>query len=488
MKKLITLIPLLFILFTAFPQSMTLDEVISMAQEQSLDNFKAKTMYLSSYWEYKSFKASQLPYVDLSLNPITYNRKMTRRYDFDNDLEIYRPEKTLLSYANLSLNQSIPLTGGTLFFDTDFSRFVNYGDQDITTYSSTPLRIGLVQPIFAFNSLKWKKKISPLKFEMAKQDYLQKIQGINIKAVDLFFALAKASQDKEIALYEIATADTLYEIGKKRFLIASIEKEDLLNLELTKFNAEIKLAKAESAIQKARFNLNSFLGLDKSSRIDPVIPDIVEGLEIEAQSAVEMARRLNPKMLEIKKKRLEAERDLDQAKKESRFNADLSASYGLNQSADNIDDAYKDPLSQQMVRLSMDIPVLDWGQRRGQRQMKQKLKEVTELETKQEEIDFEQEVTLKVIDFNLQEKEVKSNAKAKGIADESFELTKKRFMSGNANFTTLNSSMSTRQSNNSGYLISLQTFWKYYYEVQRLTLYDYINEKPITEDFDKMVK
>jgi outer membrane protein TolC len=488
MKKILAITIVLFSFINSWGQSMTLDEVIGLAQKQSLDMFRSKNMYLSSYWEYKSYKASQLPYIDMHFNPATYNRNMTRRYDFENDVEVYREQQTLSSYTNFSLNQNIPLTGGRIYFDSDFSRLVNYGDKDITTYSTTPIRIGLQQPLFAFNNLKWEKKISPIKFEKSKQEYIQNVQTTNIKAVNLFFNLALASLRKEIAINNISTADTLYKVGEKRFAIASIQREELLDLELSKFNAEIDLAKAESALEKARFNANSFLGLNESNIIKPVIPEIIENLKIEVKAAIELAKQLNPHMLSMQQKRLEAARELDKAKKESRFNANLWASYGLNQSAAELNQAYKDPLSQQMVMFAMDIPLVDWGERKGKKQMAQKQKEVTDIETKQEEIDFEETVALKIIDFNLQEKVVQSAAKANILAEESFSLTKKRFLLGKADVLKLNSSMKARQSASENYLASLYSFWKYYYEVQQLTLYSFTNKKAISEDFDTMVK
>jgi outer membrane protein TolC len=137
---------------------------------------------------------------------------------------------------------------------------------------------------------------------------------------------------------------------------------------------------------------------------------------------------------------------------------------------------------------AMDIPLVDWGERKGKKQMAQKQKEVTDIETKQEEIDFEETVALKIIDFNLQEKVVQSAAKANILAEESFSLTKKRFLLGKADVLKLNSSMKARQSASENYLASLYSFWKYYYEVQQLTLYSFTNKKAISEDFDTMVK
>lgn len=56
---------------------------------------------------------------------------------------------------------------------------------------------------------------------------------------------------------------------------------------------------------------------------------------------------------------------LDKAKKESRLNASFDASVGYNQVADNLSDAYRRPMQQELVSVSFSIPLLDWGVSKG---------------------------------------------------------------------------------------------------------------------------
>ncbi|MCF6241888.1 MAG: TolC family protein, partial [Bacteroidales bacterium] len=179
MKQTIFILLILNIL-TKLPaqnaQTISLKEVLDIAQKQSLDAFKSKNMYLASYWDYRSFVAKQLPFVDLNLNPFDLRRTITKRYDFDQNVDVFREQKTLDSYANLSLNQNIPFTGGKIYIDSDLSRLLSYGETEITTFSATLIRFGLVQPLFAYNDLKWEKKLSPLKFDKEKQEYNRSLE------------------------------------------------------------------------------------------------------------------------------------------------------------------------------------------------------------------------------------------------------------------------------------------------------------------------
>ena len=49
-----------------FEYTLTLEEVINLAQDQSLDAIRTKNTFLSSYWQYRTYKANYLPSLSLS--------------------------------------------------------------------------------------------------------------------------------------------------------------------------------------------------------------------------------------------------------------------------------------------------------------------------------------------------------------------------------------------------------------------------------------
>ena len=464
---------------------LSLNRALEMAEKNSLDAFRNKNMYLASYWEFRSYKASRLPSLDLNFRPVDFRRTTIKRYDSQQDIEVYREQQTYESYANLSFTQNVPLTGAKIYIDSDLSRLVNVGDNDLTTYSATWARIGIVQPLFGYNRFKWEKKLEPLKFEKAKKEYIQNMQNTKIKVLNLYFELLLAKTRKEIALANRAASDTLYKIGKKKFEILSVQREELLDLELAKFNAGIEAVKARQDEEKANFNLTSFLGLDKNTVIIAQTPEINNNLQINIDSALQTAIRNNPEILKIQQARIEADRDLDQAVKENRFKMDLTASFGLNQYGDALQSAYTNPLDQEIVLFGIRVPILDWGNRKGKKLMAEKNKEVIYIEQEQKMKDFEQNILLKVMDFNLQSKLVESALRANRIAQESYKLTKKRFMLGKADVLKINTAMQARQNAHEKYINSIYTYWKYYYEIQKLTLFDFASNKNIELEIEE---
>ncbi|MFA8432983.1 MAG: TolC family protein [Marinifilaceae bacterium] len=467
-------------------QSLTLNQVLQRAQTNSLDAFLQKNMYLAHHWEYKSYRADLLPNLSLSMTPMDYNRTFTQRYNSVTDRDEYREQQSLYSYARMSLMQNLTFSGGTIFVDSDLGRLENFGDGGTESYSSTPVRFGLIQPLFGYNKFKWESKLEPLKFEKAKKEYLVNLQDLNVKAVNLFFVQAIAQLKAEMARTNRENAIVLLEMGKKRFKIAAIKQNELLNLELNVLTAEIDQAKAEKELQQAQFDLNLFLDLEEGGATQLILPSDIPDLTVNASQAMELAQKNHPLLLELKQLELEADRDVEKTRRDSRFQANLVASYGLNQQAEGFSNAYKDPLSQQKVQVSLDIPILDWGKRRGKYKMAQSDREVKRLSAKQRQIDFTQEVSRKVIDFNLQHKLVHSAKKADDIARKSYQVTLKLFKEGKSTVLQLDDALNKQEAARQDYIQNLQYYWTYYYTLQKLTLFDFIAGKALKQELDNL--
>jgi outer membrane protein TolC len=138
--------------------------------------------------------------------------------------------------------------------------------------------------------------------------------------------------------------------------------------------------------------------------IELIIPDELPALELDPERCLALAKENNPEIIEYLQQRLEAERQVEYAKRSSQFSADLNASFGLNQQANELNAAYRDPLDQEIVRIGLSIPLIDWGLSKGQYHLAERQRDVTELTVRQSEIDFEQTVLLKAEEFNQQDK------------------------------------------------------------------------------------
>ena len=485
----LTIISLL-LTFSAFAQEkqfLSLDNVIDIASEQSLDAFRNENMYLSSYWEFRYYKADRLPNLSLEATPINYNRSMQKVYNYDQNRDEYKLREFIDSEAALLLNQNVGFTGGRIFARSELNLSQKLGDDRNSSYSSTPISIGYFQPLSGYNRLKWETKIEPLKFEKAKKEFIQSQEELKIKATRLFFDLVDAQIEVKIAETNYSNADTLFTIGQGRFQVGTVTQDELLNLELNFMNSQLALTRANLGLERARAELNSFLSFNKDTKIECIIPVELPELQIEADKAVAMALTNNPEILNQKQRLIEEDQQVNMAKSENGVSGDLYALYGLNQNASDFSNVYKDPLDRQLLRIGVNIPILDWGRRKGQLAMAKSNREVVRISINQEKIDFEQDVIMNVMEFNLQANQVTNTAKADTISEMGYEVTQQRFLIGKLDVTKLNLARNDRELARRAYINSLRTYWNYFYNIRRLTLYDFEKEKSLSENFDQIV-
>src|SRR5690554_4404877 len=137
---------------------LSLDDVIELAGKQSLYSFRIRNMYLSSYWEFRSFRANRLPSLIMNTTPIDFDRSVASLQDSEG----YRDRNMFTSDASLSVRQNVPWTGGVFDVTSSLSRIQNI-DNDGVQYASVPVSIGFTQSLNGYNQLRWESRIEPLK-------------------------------------------------------------------------------------------------------------------------------------------------------------------------------------------------------------------------------------------------------------------------------------------------------------------------------------
>lgn len=465
---------------------LTLDQAIDIASEQSILSFKQKHMYLERYWAFRSYKATKLPKLGLSTTPINYQNTISSRFIDGEDVLV--PSKSLSSNATLDLSQNITATGGNVSVFSDFRRIENLKSGNIS-YSSIPISFRLFQPIGGFNDFKWESKIEPLKFEQAKLVYLQGIQELSGRTTNVFFNLAKAEINLGIAETNVSNADTLYRIGKGRFEIGTVTQDELLDLELSYLNANISLSRAKVDLEQARSTINSFLGFDDNVRIECVLPRSIPVFKVKVDEAMAKAYEYNPDVLNYEQQLIESNREVARAKGAGGIEVGLGGNFGYNKRADEFRQVYKSPYEgDQSLSLSLGVPILDWGAKRGRVQMARSSKQVTEAEIRQAKIDFEQNIFLEVMEFNMQEDQVNISAKADTIAQLGYEVTKQRFLIDKVDVIKLNSARNSVDAAKRSYIQSMQTYWTNYFNIRRITLFDFEENQTLVKQLDDLLQ
>jgi outer membrane protein TolC len=465
----------------------TFDEILRIAREQSPMAVLARHRFRSSYWEYRTYKAGLLPNLTLNSTIPDLNRSI-ERITLPDGNDDFVDRKLINSSANLDLRQSIPFTGGNIFMSSDLQRIDILGDNGKTSYLSYPVSIGFNQPINGYNQFRWQREIEPLKYREAEKNYLQALEDVAVRAVSNFFDLATAQKNIEITRINYANADTLYRIAKGRYQLGTIAENELLQMELSFLNAGAALNEAQIDLEIKKFQLNSFLGLSQYENIELAISSEIPEITIDISDALEKAQMNNPEVLDRQQQLLVAEQNVDKAKSEKGVNANLYASFGLSKSAADFADVYVNPQDQERVRVGFEVPIVDWGLGRGRYKMALSAQEVARVNVQQAELDFQQTILLEVMQFNLQDDQLKIASKADTIANLRYEVTKQRFLIGKISVLDLNVAQSEKDVAARGYINALRNYWRYYYNLRSKTLYDWQYDSPLLEDFDILLE
>ena len=84
-----------------------LQRAIEIASDSSLASFRFRNLYMAGFWEYRSFRANRLPSLNLNLTPARYYRDITSRYDYENNIDVYRAQQSYYASAGLDIRQNL---------------------------------------------------------------------------------------------------------------------------------------------------------------------------------------------------------------------------------------------------------------------------------------------------------------------------------------------------------------------------------------------
>ena len=484
------LFPLLLIpaLLQAQQKSVyTLEDIISLAQRSSPNALIAKNNYRARYWSYRAYQAQLLPSLHLSASLAEFNRATQILLDPTTEQYKYVDNSSMRNNLQLSVRQNIAPTGGTLSLYTQLERLDQFSPESALLYQSTPVSLSYVQPIGGYNSLKWQKKSAPKEYELAKREYLDDMEYIAFRAVQLFFDVILQQKSYEMALKNRENTEFSYKIAEQRFALGAVTKNDLLQLQGSVLNRDIESRDAKLALDMALFRLRSYLGIAQSVQFDLEIPDIQQEISLEYDKILSLSYQNGTLKLSQEIRSLEAERAIAEAKANRGIQANIRASFGLSQNAGTLGGAYSRPKDREVTALSINIPIMDWGMGRGRVKMAQSRADVVAAQVDQAFTDHEQNVLINVLQFNNQVYQCATSQKADQIAQERYQICLDKFANATLSVTELNLAQSEKDNAVKRHISDLRSYWSYYFELRRMCLFDFMTGKDISVEFDKLV-
>ena len=248
MIKRLTIITMLLTGLAAYGQDkMTLSEAIRTARTNSVEALETRQAFISTYWAYRSYKASRLPSFYLSGDIMNFDRSLTLLQNPETGILGYVSSNNLQNGLGLEINQNVTFTGGTLTVLSDLSRIDQFGSAKSLTWYTRPITVSYYQPLFTYNQFKWDKKIEPKEYEKGKREYMERMEGITINAVYAYHNLLLAKMNNDISRSNFENSGKMLRIAKERLQLGNVTRAEYLQLELRMLNDSISIN--ETAVQ-----------------------------------------------------------------------------------------------------------------------------------------------------------------------------------------------------------------------------------------------
>ena len=352
---------------------------------------------------------------------------------------------------------------------------------------TVPVALTFNQPIFGVNTVKWDRRIEPVRYEEAKANFISASEGVAMTTINYFFNLLMAKETVNIARQNMENAEKLYEVAVAKRKMGQISENDLLQLELNKLNARSELTDGESNLKSNMFQLRSFLGIEEDVDLEPVVPGEVPDVLVTFEDVLDKALTNNAFSKNIRRRQLEADYSVARAKGNLR-QIDLFAQIGYTGTSDRFGQAYDRLKDNQVVQIGFKIPILDWGRRRGGVKVAESDREVVESRIRQEAMDFNQNIFILVERFNNQQQQVSIASLADTIAQRRYNTNVETFMIGKISTLDLNDSQVSKDESRKSFINELYLYWYYYYQLRSLTLWDFAGLRPIDADIERIVR
>lgn len=485
-KKLIVIAALFFagpITAQEETLSLTLSQAIEIAQQHSPEAQAARHTYRAAYWNYRFYKANYLPSVTLTSSP-SFNKQINKITQPDGT-NLFIKQNQLSVDVNLKINQNIWFTGGSLFVKSNVQRLDEL-ENDVTAYNTQPVVIGYEQSLFGYNSLKWNRRIEPVRFREARKAYNEALELVASQTCNHFFNLATAQTNLDIASSNHASADTLYRYAQGRYNIGTITENEMLQLEINKLTEETNMMNARIAVEDQMQVFRSFLGINREVTLKVITEDEVPAFEIPLADALKMAFENSPEPDTYERMRLQSQSNLAYAKANAGLKADLYVQFGLSQTGDKFADSYRNPMNQQYASIGISLPILDWGRGKGQIRVAKSNVDLVNTQVEQGMKDFELNVIRMVRQFNLQSQYVKVASKTDRTADRRYEVAKRLYILGKSTILDLNASITEKDSARRSYISALKSYWSLYYGLRSMTGYDFEKNIKIEENYPEI--
>lgn len=459
--------------------SLSLERLQAEASISAINVLMARQQLQAAEFELAGFNASLKPRVDLVANLPNYFRTSTE-VTLDDGTVAFREVEINNSFVGLFAQQRIASTGGAFSLESRLQRTDNFV-QDTKGYNGAPLRLFYRQPILAFNPWKWDKKLLPLQMAVSESELAAARAQAALMATDRFFDLVSADQERRIAETNKTANEQLFTVAEERYELGKINRGDLVQLRLELTSAEQNLLRAKRLVSAASASIQQLIGQPYNGEIYlPELPATLSA-EIETNIALEQMRNRRPEIIAAQQRIMAAARETDRVKRDLGPRIDIEAGFGFVRNDQELAPIYTDPRNERILSVNLSLPILDWGQRKALTKRAASEQDIAREIARRTEMDLGTELTQLLEQWRTVQEELRLATQIKDLANERFAISKESYELGAIPLAELSLAQQFRDRNTRAYAETLRAYWLTYARLARLTLWDFINNRPLGE-------
>ncbi len=458
-------------------QTLSLNELQQLAMDRALNVLSAEQDLRAAEFGYRAFQSDMRPRIDLIANLPNYYRTSTEVTQDDGTVA-FREIELNNSFVGLAARQRIAATGGTVRLESRLQRTDNFA-LNSKGYNGSPVRIFYEQPILAFNPWKWDRELLQLRTTVSERELEAARAAAALEATELFFDLVSADQERRIARRNQEANAQLYRVAEERYALGKINRGDLVQLRLELRSAEQNLLFAERLVGQASAAIQQLLGRPYAEAISPALPDTIVIAEIDPEQARQRMLTRRPELVAALENTRLADREIDRTKREFGPRIDIQAGFGFIRNDAELNPIYNDPREERILSVNMALPILDWGQRKNLTDQARTNRELAEEVARRTELQLGTELTQLLQQWEVVQEELRLAGAIRSLADERFRISQESYQLGSIPLTELTLAQQYRDQNTRAYARTLRTYWQTYARLARITLWDFINNKPL---------
>ena len=382
-------------------------------------------------------KAALKSNFSLSVDPFYYEKSR----QLEQILGSFNESEQKGSSGRLIISQPVLLTDGTFVLMENFQyqdvRSEFGGDTHNRSFSNN-LTLEFNQPLFTYNRTKLALDNVRTDLEYAYFNYIINELSLEQRVTQVFYRVYQNKLALQVAREDKARTEQSYQIILNKVEAGLAAQEELYQAELNLLTSSSVLQNGEVTLQNSLDNFKQVIGLDLNDDItvDATINQKKVEFTLDRAIRLGLANRL-----ELKQRNLDirnAKTGLITASAINEFKGNLRLSYGFASNDEDINRLADNPRENQVLRLSFDVPIYDWGEAESRKKAAQASIKSSELNLEEEKVNIVIGIRQTHRSLNNQALQIEMAEQNVKIAQQTYDINLERYKNGDLTSMDLN--------------------------------------------------